>query len=144
MLKRFYKILILPYTFILLYLMLFGFGRTQFDDNIVRLKPIFSTIEFAQNSLVWNRVESLLINIIGNIFIFVPFGFLGWISPKYNHFSSLLTVFLSVLISVEAIQYFSRMGVFDIDDIFLNSIGFCLGFWIKRQLEQLKFFAKLL
>lgn len=124
--------------------MLFGFGRTQFDDNIVRLKPIFSTIEFAQNSLVWNRVESLLINIIGNIFIFVPFGFLGWISPKYNHFSSLLTVFLSVLISVEAIQYFSRMGVFDIDDIFLNSIGLCLGFWIKRQLEQLKFFAKLL
>lgn len=135
MLQRIYKILILPYTLVLLYLMFLGFGRTQFDENIVRLRPIFSTIEFAKNSLLWNRLGSLLINIIGNIVMFAPFGFLGWILPKYNDFKTLLIAFLSILVAIEALQYFTRMGVFDIDDIILNSVGVYLGFKLKTFLE---------
>ncbi|WP_348635911.1 hypothetical protein [Chryseobacterium scophthalmum] len=44
MLKKFYKFIILPYTIFLLYLMFFGMGRLQYEDNIVRIKPIVSTI----------------------------------------------------------------------------------------------------
>lgn len=136
MLQRIYKILILPYTLILLYLMFFGFGRTQFDENIVRLRPIISTVEFAQNSLVWNRRESLFINIFGNIVMFAPFGFLGWIFPQYKDLKTLLIAFLSVLISVEALQYFTRMGVFDIDDVLLNSLGVFVGFKLRELLDS--------
>lgn len=134
--KKLYKILILPYTVFLLYLMFLGFGREQFDDNIVRMNPIFSTIRFAEHSLLWSNPESLLINIFGNILMFVPFGFLGWVFPKFNDLKALLISFLSVLIVVEALQYFTRMGVFDVDDIILNTIGVCAGFFLKKVIEK--------
>ena len=136
MIKKSYKILLFPYTFFLLYLMFFGFGRTQMDDNIVRLQPIFSTISFIQNNLLWNRFLSIFINVFGNIIMFIPFGFLGWVFPKFQNFKELLFSFLSVLIIVEALQYFSRMGVFDVDDILLNSLGVWIGFLICRDCKS--------
>ncbi|MGO4710354.1 VanZ family protein [Chryseobacterium sp. 2TAF14] len=42
------------------------------------------------------------------------------------------TVFL---LYIEALQYFSRLGVFDVDDILLNTFGVFLGLQIKRVLE---------
>ena len=112
--------------------MFFGFGRTQMDDNIVRLQPIFSTISFIQNNLLWNRFLSIFINVFGNIIMFIPFGFLGWIFPKFQNLKELMFTFLSVLMIVEALQYFSRMGVFDVDDILLNSFGVWIGSLIFR------------
>ena len=67
--------------------------------------------------------------------MFVPFGFLGWVFPKFNDLKTLLISFLSVLIVVEALQYFTRMGVFDVDDIILNTVGVCVGFWLSRKLK---------
>lgn len=130
--KKLYKIIILPYTLFFLYLMFFGFGRTQFESHIVRLIPVVSTYKFVEKSLLWSNFESLLINIVGNIVMFMPFGFLGWIFPKFNNLKTLIISFLSVLIVVEALQYFSRLGVFDVDDIMLNSLGVCVGFCMKR------------
>ena len=135
MIKKIYKILLFPYAFFLLYLMFFGFGRTQMDDNIVRLQPIFSTISFIQNNLLWNRFLSIFINVFGNIIMFIPFGFLGWIFPKFQNLKELMFTFLSVLMIVEALQYFSRMGVFDVDDILLNSFGVWIGFLIFRNVR---------
>ena len=132
MLRKSYRLLILPYTLVLLYLMLLGFGREQYDDHIVRFSPLISTWLFAKQSLLWNNEQSLLINIFGNILLFVPFGFLGWIFPKLNSLKILLMSFLSVLIVVEAVQYFSRMGVFDVDDLLLNTLGVCIGFWLYK------------
>ena len=137
MMKKLFNILILPYTLALLYLMFFGFGRTQFEDHIVRLFPLVSTFNFAEHSLLWSNLNSLLINVFGNFLMFVPFGFLGWTFPNLNNLKSILFSFLSVLIVVEALQYFSRRGVFDIDDIILNSLGVCFGFWLKRKIEKM-------
>ncbi len=132
MLKKIYILFIVPYTVFLLYLMLFGFGREQFDDNVVRFQPIFSTYLFVKNKLLWSDYKNLAINILGNIVMFVPFGFLGIVYQKMNNLKNLLLFFLSFLVIVEALQYFSRMGVFDIDDLLLNSFGVLIGFWIYK------------
>ncbi len=136
MMIRFYKITIIPYALFLLYMMFLGFGREPYEDHIVRLKPIFSTIEFGERSLLWNNLKMFLINVFGNLLMFVPFGFLGWLSPRYNDLKSLLIAFLSVLICLEALQYFTRLGVLDIDDILLNTVGVWLGFHLKNILEH--------
>ena len=130
-LKKLYKILIPFYTLFLLYLMFFGFGRSQYDINIVRLIPMFSTVGFVKQTILW---KTIIINIFGNILIFVPFGFLGIVFPKLNQFWILILDFLFAIIILESFQYFTRLGVFDIDDVILNTVGVAIGFWIYKQI----------
>lgn len=129
-LKKLYKILIPFYTLFLLYLMFFAFGRSQYDINIVRLIPMFSTVGFVKQTILW---KTIIVNIFGNILIFVPFGFLGIVFPKLNQFWILILDFLFAIIIVESLQYFTRLGVFDIDDVILNTVGVAIGFWIYRK-----------
>ncbi len=131
--KKIYRIFILPYTIFLLYLMFLGFGREQHEANIVRLLPLVSTILFVQNTTSW---ESIIINLFGNIIMFIPFGFLGWLNAKYFSFKKLIVDFLSVLIIVEALQYLTRLGVFDIDDLALNSLGVWIGFRMRKFIDN--------
>ncbi|MDO5616099.1 MAG: VanZ family protein [Cruoricaptor ignavus] len=137
MLRKIYKICILPYTIVLLYLMLFGFGREQMEHNVVRLSPLLSTITFVQKNLMWNNWQNIVINLLGNIVMFVPFGFLGWVFSKLNNFKVLIINFLFALVIVESLQYFSRMGVLDIDDFILNTIGVSIGFLLKKKIDGL-------
>ena len=134
--RKIYRIFILPYTIFLLYLMFLGFGREQHEANIVRLLPLVSTILFVQNTTSW---ESIIINLFGNIIMFIPFGFLGWLNAKYFSFKKLIVDFLSTLIIVEALQYLTRLGVFDIDDLALNSLGVWIGFQMRKFIDNFKF-----
>ncbi|MDO4763507.1 MAG: VanZ family protein [Flavobacteriaceae bacterium] len=134
MLRKFYTFLILLYALLLLYLMLLGFGREQFSQHIVRFAPIASTFYFVQNTTHW---QDIFINLIGNIVLFMPFGFLGWVKPKWNDFQTLLFDFLTAIIIVESLQYFSKMGVFDIDDLFFNAFGLWLGYQIYLKINSL-------
>lgn len=134
MLKKLYIIFILPYSITLLYLMLLGFGREQYSSHLIRLSPVISTIELAQNSRsLWH----ILSNLLGNIILFIPFGFLGWVNARFNDYKILIFNFLSAIIIIETLQYFSRMGVFDIDDLILNAIGASIGFWLKNIADRL-------
>ncbi|WP_445432465.1 VanZ family protein [Chryseobacterium indoltheticum] len=132
MLKKFYKFIILPYTIFLLYLMFFGMGRLQYEDHIVRIKPIISTVWFIQETISWFDIIKI---VLGNVVMFIPFGFLGWIFPKLNNLKNLIITFVSAIVIVEALQYFSRLGVFDVDDVILNTFGVLLGWQMKRILE---------
>ena len=131
--RKIYRIFIFPYTIFLLYLMFIGFGREQHEANIVRLLPFVSTVLFVQNTTSW---ESIVINLFGNIIMFIPFGFLGWLNAKYFSLKKLIVDFLSALIIVEALQYLTRLGVFDIDDLALNSLGVWIGFQMRKFIDN--------
>lgn len=133
MLKKFYQLIILPYTLFLLYLMFFGMGRYQYDDNIVRMQPIISTIWFIEGTISWFEIVKI---VLGNVVMFIPFGFLGWFFPYLQDLKKLFIAFVSAIVIVEALQYFSRLGVFDVDDIILNTFGVYLGFLMKNFIEK--------
>ncbi|SHG58908.1 VanZ family protein [Chryseobacterium vrystaatense] len=133
MLKKFYKIIIVPYIVFLLYLMFLGMGRFQYEDNLITVEPIFSTIQFIRSTIGWKDV---IIIVLGNIIMFVPFGFLGWINPQLRNLKILLYSFISCIVIVEALQYFTRMGIFEVDDILLNTFGVYLGWLLCRFIEQ--------
>lgn len=133
MLKKFYKFIILPYTIFLLYLMFFGMGRFQYEDNIIRIKPILSTVLFIHDTIRWSDIIKI---VIGNMVMFIPFGFLGWVFSQLKDLKSLIITFVSAIVIVEALQYFSRRGVFDIDDIIINTLGVFLGFQMCKFIEM--------
>ncbi|AZB10124.1 VanZ family protein [Chryseobacterium sp. G0162] len=133
MLKKLYKIVILPYTLFLLYLMFFGMGRFQYEDNLITVEPVFSTIKFIQGAMSW---KDIVIIVVGNIVMFIPFGFLGWIFPKLEDLKSLLFTFIPAITIVEGLQYFTRMGIFEVDDILLNTFGVYLGWLVCRCIER--------
>ncbi|MET3035481.1 VanZ family protein [Chryseobacterium sp. NRRL B-14859] len=133
MLKKIYKIIIVPYTLFLLYLMFLGMGRFQYKDNLISVEPVFSTIDFIQNSISW---KNIIMIVLGNIVMFIPFGFLGWIVPKLRNLKSLLFTFISSIVIVEALQYFTRMGIFEVDDIILNTFGVYLGWLLCSYIEK--------
>ncbi|WP_276876288.1 VanZ family protein [Chryseobacterium joostei] len=133
MLKKIYKIIIIPYSLFLLYLMFLGMGRFQYDDNLITVEPVFSTIKFIQGAMSW---KDIVVIVIGNIVMFIPFGFLGWIFPELRKLKTLIFTFVSAIVIVEALQYFTRMGIFEVDDIILNTFGVYLGRRFCRFIEK--------
>ncbi len=65
-----------------------------------------------------------LLNVIGNIIIFVPLGIYMELYCKKRN--TIVTIF-SISIVVELVQYIFGIGIMDIDDVLLNTIGGIVG-----------------
>lgn len=93
-------------------------------------------------------------NIILNICMFVPLGILLplW-SKKFHHaHTAVLTGFLFSL-SIEILQYLTNRGIFEVDDLFNNTLGTAMGYSIvmlfliiikKKQFSLSRLFSYLL
>lgn len=75
-------------------------------------------------------------NIIGNIIMFIPFGFFASYYLKLSKKSFIFFLTLIVSIVIECIQL--KIGrAFDVDDIILNIIGSLLGYFIYRMVDNM-------
>ena len=103
-----------------------------YTANFTLFKTIRMYIDYAYKL---NSFE----NLVGNIVLFIPFGFLLPLCMKQgcNFFVMLLNAFLFVL-GIEVFQLFSAFGAFDVDDILLNCFGAMLGYLMFRLLERKK------
>ena len=71
--------------------------------------------------------DIFLVNIVGNIVMFMPWGFgllLLW--KKRQRFFSVMAYSLALPVLIEACQLFTGRSV-DVDDLLLNFLGGCLG-----------------
>jgi len=95
------------------------------------LVPFRSVINFFKVSGV--RPGLFFINVIGNILVFVPAGLL-MTELKRGKIKAPLVVLLSFIftLAVETGQYFTACGVFDIDDMILNTLGGVAGYYLWR------------
>lgn len=74
-------------------------------------------------------VRAAVINLGGNIIMFIPLGFL--LPRVFTRIASLPHVLLTtaaLITAVEIIQLFTLVGSCDIDDLILNVIGSAIGF----------------
>ena len=76
-------------------------------------------------------------NVLGNILLFLPFGFFVSYYLNVGKCSTPIIVSLIVSFSAEAIQYYIGR-VFDIDDIILNVLGGFLGYLLFIVLTAIK------
>jgi len=74
---------------------------------------------------------SLLRNNALNIMLFVPLGFLlPLYSDKLKKIYKVVAIGFLVTLVIETVQYATKMGIFEIDDIFNNTFGTLIGYCI--------------
>ncbi|ATA60250.1 Hypothetical protein GS458_1807 [Geobacillus stearothermophilus] len=76
--------------------------------------------------------DIFIINIISNIFMFIPLGIVALLFIK-NKLFNYLQVFLYTSLFIELIQFIFKRGIFDIDDIILNTIGGFIGVYLTQK-----------
>ena len=107
-------------------------GFTEFRYNLTPFAEINRYLTYRE-SFTW---ENLITNLAGNILVFVPFGMLIPIirRKKTGFFYIFFMTFLFSLF-IESVQLITRVGVFDVDDLIMNTVGGILGYsvaWIGR------------
>ena len=80
-------------------------------------------------------------NVVGNMLMFIPFGFFTSYFLKLKKFYSIFLLTLLTSITIETTQLLIGR-VFDIDDIFLNIIGGLFGYFIFKIIYKIKFLKK--
>ena len=133
MIKKLYFTFIVLYATLLLYWMFFGFGRTSDSEKNFQIIP-FSTIY--KMFLEIGNHKQFIINVLGNILLFVPFGFLGISFEKLKSAKFLFPIFILGISFVEFLQFFTKRGFAEIDDVILNTIGVAIGFGIYKYLTK--------
>lgn len=75
-----------------------------------------------------------IINLVGNIVIFIPFGFLILLLSKDKEISFKGVFFRSLCLSLclECLQVVFSIGSFDVDDLVLNTLGGLLGYGASK------------
>lgn len=76
-------------------------------------------------------------NVVGNILIFIPYGFFASYFLKVNKKSILFFLSLFTSVTIETTQLVIGR-VFDIDDILLNVVGGMLGFFLYQSFILMK------
>lgn len=101
--------------------------------NSVSLEPFFTISNYYSIGL-FNFIANM--NILGNIVIFVPMGI--FISLYSNRERIINGIFYCLCISVivEVIQFIFGIGITDIDDIILNTVGGFIGIAIYKILMK--------
>ncbi len=77
-------------------------------------------------------------NVIGNMIMFIPFGFFTSYFLKFKKFYAIFFLTFLTSITIETTQLLIGR-VFDIDDIFLNIIGGLIGYFIFKIIYKIKF-----
>lgn len=91
------------------------------------LNPLPLLDDFQKASLKY-----LIINDLGNMTLFVPFGFI--LTAKYPQFKLAHLIFMGALFSatIEWIQLFLPNRMTDINDVILNTTGAVVGYLLFR------------
>ncbi len=112
--------------------------------RVLRPESLFKEIRrfyTYREQLGWKAV---VLNLGGNVAGFMPFGFILPIVSRrgrrwYN--TLLLSFFLSL--GIETLQLIWKVGSFDVDDLFLNTVGGILGFVAYRGVQRIRIRRKL-
>ncbi len=130
------------YMALLLYFLFFSerYGRTVHYTEYQYNFQLFHEIDRYIQYRLRVGSEYFLINVVGNVAAFIPFGFLvpvimreqkkqRTVNGRYFRYFFLVT-FLGFLFSlaVETVQLLTKVGCFDVDDLFLNTVGVVIGY----------------
>lgn len=129
------------YVLLLCYLLFFAesFGRGHIPDGYDRVNLI-PFREIQRFIIKWKSVGALsaLLNTIGNVIGFIPYGiFIPILFARTDSLFKLLLIgFLSSL-TIETIQLIFDVGVFDVDDLILNTLGTISGYGLYRAAKKI-------
>lgn len=104
---------------------LFDYSTWRGTTNFVPFDTIMRYINYSQ----YFNIDLIVVNLLGNLLIFTPMGFLlPLLSKRFRRVWPVILIgFLSSL-AVETVQFIFRVGSTDIDDLILNTAGAFIGY----------------
>lgn len=129
--KKLSQIIIFVYYIILLFNMVI-FARYN-SINSYNLIPFKSIIDIFRNGTSY----SIIINVFGNLLVFMPLEYFLIELFKVNKFLVNFILSFCIILLIELFQYVFKVGVLDIDDLILCTVGMmlfyiCYNLLIKR------------
>ena len=117
----------------IIYILCLYYILTYQDMNYggINLVPFKEMFRYEIGSYKFNK------NVIGNILLFIPFGYFAAYYINSRKIKTTFIVTLIVTVGAEIIQYYIGR-VFDIDDIILNLVGGILGYLLFVGLSAIK------
>uniref|UniRef100_UPI004056C2A5 VanZ family protein n=1 Tax=Agathobacter sp. TaxID=2021311 RepID=UPI004056C2A5 len=135
----------LAYLLSLCYVLFFAemFGRTEHPGEYRYNLTLFQEIgRYYRLGIRWNRWRLFILNVIGNIGVFIPFGiFIPTLFSRCKNVFLTIILTLQMSLAVEVIQLVTQVGSFDVDDLLLNTIGGLCGYiiwFLFRIIEKLR------
>jgi len=120
--KIVFLIAFLVYILIVLRLTIFRGGT--FDERQLNLAIFADLIDVYRNV----GVGRFLWLFFGNIGWFVPFGFLLPVLLKRESFLKVIVMGFMFSLTIESLQFIFRVGVAELDDLILNTLGTAIGY----------------
>ncbi|MDO3410428.1 VanZ family protein [Saccharibacillus sp. CPCC 101409] len=119
----------LLYTASILYLMFFGFGRTDAAAQTNGYTFIWMPDSFFKMPALSELLHPTLMAIvdIGNVAAFIPFGLLVPVLYRMP-FVRFIGLFVLCVLTIETLQALTLLGSFDVNDVIQNSSGAAIGY----------------
>ena len=92
--------------------------------NLVPFRTIGTYLHGGSSQLI------AMVNLVGNIVLFVPVGFLAPLVYRRMTWRKALILAVGVGLAMEGMEALFRVGIFDVDDIMLNALGVMIGFGV--------------
>ena len=120
------KVIFIVYIATLSYFLFFSerFGRdigySEYKYNLSLFKELTRFITYRKQI----GFERFIINIFGNLLAFTPFGvLLPIVSPDNRKLIKVTLLTLQFSFTIELLQLIFKVGIFDVDDLFMNTLG---------------------
>lgn len=98
------------------------------------------TYRFGYNAEQFRIISSGICNILINVLLFMPYGYLMTIVFPKRLFSwkKVLLAGITITVFIETMQLVFHRGCFDLDDLFHNTIGIMFGYFLGKYVFRLK------
>ena len=104
--------------------------------NLIFFRTI---LRYLQTMNYATGMRNVIVNIGGHMLLFAPLGFfLPRIHPRWQKLMTFLLIVTVFMVIIEALQFVTMSGSFDVDDAMLNVLGAWLGFIFLRKPEGIE------
>ena len=100
----------------------------------------YNIIPFASitNLITNGNLYTIVINLFGNLLIFMPLEYFIIELFKVNKFKQNLLLSFIIILMIETSQFILKIGVFDIDDIIICTFGMMIFYVIYNSIKNIR------
>ncbi|QPQ37653.1 VanZ family protein [Lysinibacillus sp. JNUCC-52] len=104
---------------------LFDYSSWRVTTNFIPFETILRYINYSQ----YFNLDLIVVNLLGNLLIFTPMGFLlPLLSKRFRKAWVIICIGFFSSLAVETVQFIFTVGSADVDDLILNTLGAWFGY----------------
>lgn len=130
----FYIYVVSIFYFVLLSERYGRFSHEEYRYNLVLFQEIKRFITYHHHF----TFEELATNLFGNVFAFSPYGMLlPFVRKQQTKLFDVLRETFCFSLVIESMQLIFKVGVFDVDDLLMNTVGGLIGYFCYFMIRRI-------